>query len=546
LQRASVVGRVFWTAAVGSLTGRTDVAELLEALADRDMVVTHETSAFADTTEYAFRHTVLRDVAYESVLIEERSRLHGLAADWLLAHTHPQSVEMIGMIATHLEKAGRDVEALDYLTRAGEAARAGYAVAAAADYFDRALALVPPGDLAHRYDLLLGRQEISGLQGDREHQEQVLDELDAVAEQLGEPGKRAVAAIERTWLHFFRGEFPTMLAAADGAADLASAGGDRLLESRARSVRAWAYLSLEHLDRAEEDARAALSLAEQAGSRRYEAAALNTLGMISLVRGDPSRASVHLIGALALARDRGDRGGESIYLNNLAVARMMLGDFESARGHFGRMFELAEAAGDETLVASAYANLAWVASSLTEWETAHEMAERGRSMMRHQGHREGEAETLLWLGHALTGLGRTDEALEAYGRSLVIREDLGQTALAVGVLAGIARAHLASGHLDRALGYAERIVEYLDAGGSLDGTWEPLRIHLTCVEVFEAVGDDRRDRVLARARAALNERAAKIADAADRRMLIEAIPWHRVIRERAAANDASGNAPDGG
>ena len=49
------------------------------------MVFQRETSAFADAQEYLFKHALLREVTYESVLKRVRRVYHGLVADWLLA-----------------------------------------------------------------------------------------------------------------------------------------------------------------------------------------------------------------------------------------------------------------------------------------------------------------------------------------------------------------------------------------------------------------------------------------------------------------------------
>ncbi len=73
LQRAAVVGRVFWDDAVAYLAEQPDQQaerqaddEVLEELRRREMVFRREVSAFADTQEYLFKHALLRDVAYES------------------------------------------------------------------------------------------------------------------------------------------------------------------------------------------------------------------------------------------------------------------------------------------------------------------------------------------------------------------------------------------------------------------------------------------------------------------------------------------------
>ncbi len=75
LQQASVVGRLFWDRAVARINasaeegiGRAGVMDRLAALRGREMVFQRETSAFADAREYLFKHALLREVTYESVL----------------------------------------------------------------------------------------------------------------------------------------------------------------------------------------------------------------------------------------------------------------------------------------------------------------------------------------------------------------------------------------------------------------------------------------------------------------------------------------------
>ncbi|NIV39292.1 MAG: hypothetical protein GWN58_60735, partial [Anaerolineae bacterium] len=122
LQQASVVGRLFWDQAVerigasaGEVVEAGEVAERLSALRSREMVFQRETSAFAGAKEYIFKHHMLREIAYESVLKRVRRIYHGLVADWLLEQGGERVEEYAGLIADHLELAGRVAEAADYL-----------------------------------------------------------------------------------------------------------------------------------------------------------------------------------------------------------------------------------------------------------------------------------------------------------------------------------------------------------------------------------------------------------------------------------------------
>jgi hypothetical protein len=151
-----------------------------------------------------------------------------------------------------------------------------------------------------------------------------------------------------------------------------------------------------------------------------------------------------------------------------------------------------------------------------------------------------EAEGLLWLGHGRMGLGQPDKAFVAYQESLRLRRELGQEYLAMGVLAGMARAAVAQDDLDSALGYVAEIMSYLDDGGSLAGTWEPLRIYLTCYQILDLARDSRASEILETAYQKMLGWAGKIPDVEARHRYLENVPWHREIaaayREYASRN----------
>ncbi len=132
LQQASVVGRLFWDQAVAHIQAAEHgkpqaVPQALGSLRGREMVYRRETSAFAESQEYLFKHDILREVTYESVLKRLRRKYHGLVADWLKTQVEDRMGEFSGLIAGHLLQAGRKDEAGLYFLRAGQAALASFA-----------------------------------------------------------------------------------------------------------------------------------------------------------------------------------------------------------------------------------------------------------------------------------------------------------------------------------------------------------------------------------------------------------------------------------
>jgi ABC-type oligopeptide transport system substrate-binding subunit len=149
LQQASVVGRLFWDRAVAHISEaaeegieEAEVLNTLTALRGREMVFQRETTAIAGAQEYIFKHAVLREVTYESLLKRLRKVYHGLVADWLMEQAGERAGEYTGLIADHLELAGRSPEAIEYLLEAGDRARRLYAHQEAIQAYERALTLL--------------------------------------------------------------------------------------------------------------------------------------------------------------------------------------------------------------------------------------------------------------------------------------------------------------------------------------------------------------------------------------------------------------------
>ena len=158
LQRASVVGRRFWDRAVTRLAAADDhppdparasavTSASLATLERRELAFERTPSTFTGCREYVFKHALVRDVAYESLLRRQRRAYHGAAADWLLATGGDRADETAGIVGTHLELAGRGAEAARQYARAAARAAATFANDEAIDLYRRALRLdreLPP------------------------------------------------------------------------------------------------------------------------------------------------------------------------------------------------------------------------------------------------------------------------------------------------------------------------------------------------------------------------------------------------------------------
>jgi len=91
--------------------------------------------------EYLFRHALVQDAAYGSLLKQERRQLHGLVGDALERLFPDRREELAPVLAMHYEQAGETDRAIDCLVDAGRQARAKNAIVEAYNAYDHAASL---------------------------------------------------------------------------------------------------------------------------------------------------------------------------------------------------------------------------------------------------------------------------------------------------------------------------------------------------------------------------------------------------------------------
>jgi ATP/maltotriose-dependent transcriptional regulator MalT len=204
-----------------------------------------------------------------------------------------------------------------------------------------------------------------------------------------------------------------------------------------------------------------------------------------------------------------------------------LGDYPRARSCLELGLQVARAVGRRHDEAALLLNTASVAHLQGDDTAALGFARAAFDSAVASGQRDLEAFALLVAGHAELGLGRLDAAREAYTASRDRLQALNLRAQQVlDPVSGLARVALAAGDVPGALAQVELLLAHQAAGGSFDGTEEPLLLPLTCWRVLQAAGDARADAVLAAAMAELRKQAERINDEAARQDFLNRVPHH--------------------
>jgi class 3 adenylate cyclase len=158
LQLGAVFGRAFRADGIAALG--PDLAPQIDSLLDRLVLKDLIRPAAGDS--FAFRHILIREVAYQTLLRAERAELHAAAARRLEARAGGQEDAVAELIAYHFREAATltsvtkiaqlDVaeirrRAVSWLKRAADVATSGAATAEAARHLRAAIELAAPDDL---------------------------------------------------------------------------------------------------------------------------------------------------------------------------------------------------------------------------------------------------------------------------------------------------------------------------------------------------------------------------------------------------------------
>ena len=171
---AAVIGRIFGLPLLQKLVPPDELRDALVDLQRLDLIV--ETRR-RPTPEYRFRHGLVQEVAYATLVEPTRRQLH-LRVGEALEELHGDSLEEVyDLLARHFSEADKPEKAVDYLLAAGDAARRIYADQEALGHYRKARAfLARLGDERRARDTLFKMALAYHLASDFEQAEKTYDE----------------------------------------------------------------------------------------------------------------------------------------------------------------------------------------------------------------------------------------------------------------------------------------------------------------------------------------------------------------------------------
>ncbi|MEO8751984.1 MAG: adenylate/guanylate cyclase domain-containing protein [Casimicrobiaceae bacterium] len=526
LQQASVIGMVFWDQALAAIDPRAP--EALPGLMRRELVVPGLDATFERAREFTFKHQLLHQVTYETVLRHVRRSAHAQTAAWLAGLTGARANDFLGVTAEHYERAGDIANAIEFFTRAAESAASRHAHDALLGYVQRALALCA-GAGQHdqaRWRLLDVRERTFDILGRRVEQMADIEALRGLADALDDDARRGEAVYRRCDIALRTGDWATQAAAAREAMALARAANSDELRLRAQHRLATAITRLGDYEGGRAMAEQGLAETRKLGLRVQEARFLNALAII-VGRRDVVAFLAFNEQDLALNRELGDRLTEAVALCNQGVCYSYFGDYAQARQMLEQGLSLSRSVGHRSLEAAILCNLSSILLKQGESARARETGRSALALAEEGGEPHSQYNALYNMAEAGMAQGAYAEAIELFSRSRAI--GLSVQSAGISALAGMARAALAQEKVAEAMRHVETIITELQAKGTLGGGDDEHESRHTCYTILQRAGDSRAATMLDGAYAGVMQQAGKITDARLRAGFLASVKEHREI-----------------
>ena len=426
LQTASVLGRASSARLLGAVW--PEPATLAEALAELVRLEFLHEQPLSGERAYAFRHPLVQEVAYATLLGERRRAVHaavGRALETLYAdRTH----EVVELLAHHFGRSGDDERAVDYAVLAADKAQRRWANAEALARFDEALwRLTRMPDSApnrlRRIDAVLQQAEVRFALGRHAEHIEALHGIRALVEEAGDARRRAAWHYWTGFLGSLTGAPPAAsIASCREAARIADAAGLEDLRAFAECCLAQAHSVAGDLAGAVAAGERALATFEARGNIWWSCRALWLLSAAANAMGDWARSLDHCRRALDHGAAVNDLRLRVSALLRLASTHIQRGDAAAGIAACDAALALSpipfDAAALKAIRGYGLVKLGDMAEGVAELEGARAWYERSHLRYTH-------ALFGLWLGDGYVRLGEPGRAREVLDGVRLLSRDLG-------------------------------------------------------------------------------------------------------------------------
>jgi class 3 adenylate cyclase/predicted ATPase len=480
----------------------------------------HSADQPAADARYGFRHSIIRDAVYNSLLKKEAKKKHLAVAAALESVYAGNLAEYYDALAEHFEKGGERSRAVEYMGKAADHKKELYLNAAAIALYQNILKSLDESRTKERALVHEKLGEVYSLIGDYHNALQayrqvgslktgesllkvrsyiavagVLKNLGTVDEALASLEKASkVLRVEKNlpadenrlqqvhilnlecWLMRVKGRIADAEQKGLGAISMINAQPGAKNHERLKRALAESYINLAIVYIVKGDFEKAIDLcedtlliAEELDDRRGKASVYNILGTVYRSQGKYSEAIEAFEMKLKTSAELGDKSGIGIAYSNLGNVYQNRGEYERAIEYFEKHLDICNEIGDKSGVGLAQNNLGIIYFSNDEYARAIKALESYLGISKELGDKRGIAIASGNLGEVHESLFDHKKAGELFTTYMTISEELGDRRGKAFAAHNLALVCIETGQFEKALEYLDASRDYMESIGNKVG-----------------------------------------------------------------------------
>jgi len=442
---------------------------------------------------FRFQHNLFRTYLYNEMSEAERAYLHEDVGNALEALYGDQADEVAVQLALHFEKAGVDEKTRYYLQKAGEQAATRYANEEAIQYFTKALEMTPESNLEQRFELLMLREALHSLCGNREAQVMDLEELSTLCQVIPNQNQKIEFLVKKSEYFEQIGKYQDALDLLEEAKEKASLNDNLSQKAHIQKGIGFILWKKGSFNEALKESEDALEMARKSGLKRLESRVMHDLAVINWRMGLTQKAEEIANESLFTSQSNGDIKGQSYaysILGNIALSKC---DYNAAKEYYQKMLQTETRMGDIRGQGMAQGNLGIIAEIECDHALAIVTFKNVRDLFHQLSDLASEARAWAHIGLDYSLQGLFDEAKPNLEKALAIYQEINGKQGVQWVLTLLARLCLDIGELADSEKYCMEALDIAENAGityyEKFSWWLLGRVHLAQGKIDQAESD---------------------------------------------------------
>ncbi len=497
VKAAAVIGREFELSVLSAIMARQE--EFARKNGDLDLVLREQVQTAEkwqiwhamNELRYIFRHSLLREAAYDMQLRTRLRELHQLIAE-AIETLYPDSAERYVDLAFHYEQAEITEKTNYYLEKAAENARRNFQNRSALKYFGKLIYNLSESaaDIPKLVKTYLRRGSVQELIGQWDEAASDFQEALRHAENIGDNYLCGRSHRQMGYLRMLRGDYVNAQEHLDHATHFFGQSSDSVgmakaygnmgtlffRQGRYEEAKSWFYKAIEinrsvHRESANADIVANLGLifmnqghydegirwleeqldiAEHGEDKQAIANLYTNLGIIYLEKNSLDSALLCLEKGLNLSEELGNKLLQTICIGSIGSVWEKKGDYTKAMQNFERDLALCRELGDKQGLAIASSLIGDLLAHTGDFDRSLEYLQQTLSLSRELNYKKGIAKTLNTMGDTLFFKGDHTQAIRYYGEAIEVARDMGNRLVLGNSLIEKGIVHLHAGEISTA------------------------------------------------------------------------------------------------